>query len=88
MRERGLTPGVDPVPAELLPPGEAVAAPPVAAAAPVPAPPPPVGTTTGETLPSGKPKPISGKVAKAMRERGLTPGVDPIPADLLPPGEG
>lgn len=41
-----------------------------------------------QTLPSGKPKPISGKVAKAMRERGLTPGVDPIPADLLPPGEG
>lgn len=41
-----------------------------------------------QTLPSGKPKPISGKIAKQMRERGLTPGVDPIPADLLPPGEG
>ncbi len=94
MRERGLTPGVDPIPADLLPPGE------VAAPAPAPAAPPtppaaeagpaqgPAPTTAVETLPSGKPKPISGKVAKAMRERGLTPGVDPIPADLLPPGAG
>ena len=90
MRERGLTPGVDPVPADLLPPGEAAAPAPAPAAlaaqagqAQGPAP-----TTGAETLPSGKPKSISGKVAKAMRERGLTPGVDPIPADLLPPGAG
>ena len=61
-----------------------------AALAPAAAPtaPPPPAVAPVETLPSGKPKPISGKVAKAMRERGLTPGVDPIPADLMPPGQG
>ena len=85
MRERGLTPGVDPIPADLLAATETAAAAPGQAQAGPPQGPAP---TTGATLPSGKPKPISGKVAKAMRERGLTPGVDPIPADLLPPGEG
>lgn len=63
---------------------KAKAAPATPAPAPVAAAPAPGPAPTGAaSTPSGKPKPISGKVAKAMRERGLTPGVDPIPADLL-----